>query len=40
MKKKDVLIIIPAYNEGNNIRRTLNQLENLEMKENADILAL
>ena len=40
MKKKDVLIIIPAYNEGNNIRRTLNQLENLEMKENADILVI
>ena len=38
MKKKEVLIIIPAYNEGNNIRRLLMQLEELDMKDRADIL--
>ena len=40
MEKKEVLIIIPAYNEGNNIRRTLTQLENLNMKDNVDILVV
>lgn len=38
MKKKELLIIIPSYNEGNNIRRLLMQLEELEMKDRADIL--
>ena len=38
MKNKELLIIIPSYNEGNNIRRLLMQLEALEMKDIADIL--
>ena len=38
MKKKELLIIIPSYNEGNNIRRLLMQLEELDMKDRADIL--
>ncbi|MEZ3433058.1 MAG: glycosyltransferase family 2 protein [Lachnospiraceae bacterium] len=40
MEKKEVLIIIPAYNEGNNIRRTLTQLEQLNMKDCVDILVV
>lgn len=38
MEKKELLIIIPAYNEGNNILRLLTQLENLDIKDTADIL--
>lgn len=38
MKQKEVLIIIPTYNEGNNIRRLLTQLEELGMKDKVDIL--
>ncbi len=40
MKQKEVLIIIPTYNEGNNIRRLLTQLEELGMKEKVDILVV
>ena len=38
MEKKELLIMIPAYNEGKNILKLLTQLEQLEMKEQADIL--
>lgn len=38
MKKKELLIIIPAYNEGNNILRLLTQLKELGMEDKADIL--
>lgn len=40
MEKKELLIIIPAYNEGNNILKLLTQLEELGMKEQADILII
>lgn len=40
MKKKELLIIIPAYNEGENIERVLNQLESLQMSDQADILVI
>ena len=32
MEKKELLIIIPAYNEGKNIRQVLTDLEGLDMK--------
>ena len=38
MENKELLIIIPTYNEGNNILRLLMQLEELGMKDKADIL--
>ena len=31
MKKKELLIIIPAYNEGENIQKVLHQIEGLEI---------
>ena len=40
MNKKELLIIMPAYNEGQNIRRVLEQLEQLEMSSVADILVI
>lgn len=42
MKKatKDILIIIPAYNEGKTIGRLLEQLETPEISDNADILVM
>lgn len=40
MSQKELLILIPAYNEGENIRRVLNQLEQLEMSDRADILVI
>ena len=38
--KKDLLIIIPAYNEGQNIRNVLTQVEGLGLSEVADILVI
>lgn len=40
MKKKELLIIIPAYNEGKNIRKVLTELEGLELASEADILVI
>lgn len=40
MDKKELLIIIPAYNEGKNIRQVLTDLESLDMKTRADILVI
>lgn len=37
---KDLLIIIPAYNEGKNIGAFLDSLENLELYEKLDILVM
>ena len=31
MRKKELLIIIPAYNEGENIQKVLRQIEGLEI---------
>lgn len=39
-KKKEVLIIIPAYNEGKNIGALLEQLGRTEIAEFADVLVL
>lgn len=39
-KHKEVLIIIPAYNEGKNIERTLDQLERPEISDFADLLII
>ena len=38
--KKELLIIIPAYNEGQNIRRVLTQVEGLNLSSVADILVI
>ena len=38
--KKELLIIIPAYNEGQNIRNVLTQVEGLGLSEVADILVI
>ncbi len=38
--KKNVLIIIPAYNEEGNIEAVLEQLEKLEIADIADILVM
>ena len=38
MKEKEVLIIIPAYNEAANIGKVLDQLEKPEISDIADIL--
>ncbi len=40
MEEKSVLIIIPAYNEGKNIGAFLEQLEQPEIREIADILVM
>lgn len=40
MNQKELLIIIPAYNEGQNIRRVLTQIENLGLSSVADILVI
>lgn len=40
MKQKEVLIIIPAYNEAENIGAFLEQLENPEIMEIADVLVI
>lgn len=40
MEKKELLIIIPAYNEGKNIRQVLTDLEGLDMEIRADILVI
>jgi glycosyltransferase involved in cell wall biosynthesis len=40
MGQKDLLIIIPAYNEGKNIGAFLDQLERPEITEIADILVM
>lgn len=39
-KQKDVLIIIPAYNEEENIPKVLEQLERPDIQEIADILVM
>lgn len=40
MSKKEVLVIIPAYNEAANIGKVLDQLEKTEISEIADILVM
>ena len=40
MKRKELLIIIPAYNEADNIGDFLKKLEDPEITEKADILVL
>lgn len=40
MKQKELLIIIPAYNEENNIGAFLDQLERPEIMEIADVLVM
>ena len=40
MKEKEVLVIIPAYNEAANIGKVLDQLENPEISDIADILVM
>lgn len=40
MKNKDLLIIIPAYNEEKNIEKLLTQLEQPEIREIADVLIM
>lgn len=40
MKKKELLIIIPAYNEEKNIEKLLTQLEQPEIREIADVLIM
>lgn len=40
MNEKELLIIIPAYNEGQNIRRVLTQIEELGLSDVADILII
>ena len=39
-KQKELLIIIPAYNEEKNIERVLEELERPEIAEIADILVM
>lgn len=40
MKEKEVLVIIPAYNEAANIGKVLDQLEKTEISDIADILVM
>ena len=40
MKKKEVLVIIPAYNEQDTIMKVLDQLEKPEIAEIADVLVM
>ena len=40
MKKKELLVIIPAYNEETNIVRVLDDLEQPEIAEIADVLVM
>lgn len=40
MNKKDLLIIMPAYNEEKNIKRVLEQLEQPEIMSIADVLVM
>ena len=40
MGKKDLLIIMPAYNEEENIGSVLDQLEKPEIAEIADVLVM
>ena len=40
MNKKELLIIIPAYNEGKNIRKVLTELERLDLASRADVLVI
>lgn len=40
MKNKELLIIIPAYNEEKNIEKLLRQLEQPEIREIADVLIM
>lgn len=40
MKKNDVLIIVPAYNEGESIGKLLEQLEVKEIADLADVLVI
>ena len=40
MKKKEVLVIIPAYNEQDTIKNVLDQLEKPEIAEIADVLVM
>ena len=40
MEQKELLIIIPAYNEGNNIRRVLEQISGLDFGLQPDILVI
>lgn len=40
MREKEVLVIIPAYNEAANIGKVLDQLEKPEISEIADILVM
>lgn len=40
MEQKELLIIIPAYNEGSNIRRVLNQINGLDFGLKPDVLII
>ena len=40
MREKEVLVIIPAYNEAANIGKVLDQLERPEISEIADVIVL
>lgn len=40
MEQKELLIIIPAYNEGDNIRRVLEQIDGLNFKPKPDVLVI
>lgn len=40
MREKEVLVIIPAYNEAANIGKVLDQLERPEISEIADVLVM
>ena len=40
MKEKEVLVIIPAYNEAGSIEAVLDELEKPEIAEIADVLVM